>query len=66
MRTCMGLLSLLVFCGATVVAQGSTSSKEARQLEKATDVVNEIMQAPDKGIPSDLLQKSRVRGCSPV
>ena len=65
MRTCMGLLSLPMFCGATVVAQGSTSSKEARQLEKATDVVNEIMQAPDKGIPSDLLQKSVCVGVVP-
>jgi lipid-binding SYLF domain-containing protein len=40
-------------------------SKEAKQLKKATDVLNEIMQTPDKSIPSDLLQKSVCVGVVP-
>ena len=65
MRIFMRLLTVLMLCGTTV-AMGSTEvSKEAKQLEKATDVVNEIMQAPDKGIPSDLLHKSVCVGVVP-
>jgi hypothetical protein len=48
MRRLVGLLIIVVLCGTTLAAQGST---ERTQLAKATDVVNEIMQAPDKGIP---------------
>lgn len=35
------------------------------QLEKATNVVNEIMQTPDKGIPQDLLDKAVCVGVVP-
>ena len=35
------------------------------QLEKATNVVNEIMSAPDKGIPHDLLDKAVCVGIVP-
>ncbi len=35
------------------------------QLEKATNVVNEIMSAPDKGIPHDLLDKAVCVGIIP-
>jgi lipid-binding SYLF domain-containing protein len=62
MRRLVGLLIIVVLCETTVAAQGST---ERTQLAKATDVVNEIMQAPDKGIPSDLLQKSVCVGVVP-
>ena len=66
MRKLIGLLTVLLLCGTTVAVQGSTEvSKEAKQLEKATDVINEIMQAPDKGIPSDLLDKAVCVGVVP-
>jgi lipid-binding SYLF domain-containing protein len=62
MRRLVRLLNIVVLCGTAVAVQGST---ERTQLAKATDVVNEIMQAPDKGIPSDLLQKSVCVGVVP-
>jgi SH3 domain-containing YSC84-like protein 1 len=48
---------VLVFC-VTAFA-GET------QLEKATNVVNEVMQTPDKGIPQDLLDKAVCVGVVP-
>ncbi len=62
MRKLIGSLALLAFCGVTFAAEGS---KEAKQIEKSTDVINEIMQTPDKGIPSDLLLKSVCVGVIP-
>jgi SH3 domain-containing YSC84-like protein 1 len=35
------------------------------QLEKATNVLNEIMEAPDKGIPHDILEKAVCVGIVP-
>src|SRR5215831_13707089 len=35
------------------------------QLQKATNVLNEIMRAPDKGIPDDLLSKAVCVGIVP-
>ena len=50
---CMILLfSMAAFCGET-------------QLHKATNVLNEIMSAPDKGIPQDLLDKAVCVGIVP-
>jgi len=48
---------LLAFC-ATAFAGES-------QLQKATDVMNEIMSTPDKGIPHDLLDKAVCVGIVP-
>jgi len=48
------ILLLLTFC-ATAFAGES-------QLQKATNVVNEIMGTPDKGIPHDLLNKAECVG----
>jgi lipid-binding SYLF domain-containing protein len=47
----------LTFC--TPVFAGET------QLEKATNVVNEIMQSPDRGIPQDLLDRAVCVGIVP-
>lgn len=51
------LLLLLTFC-ATAFAGES-------QLKKATNVVNEIMGTPDKGIPDELLERSVCVGIVP-
>jgi len=63
MRTLVGrLVVLFSFCATTFAAE---VSKQAKQLEKATDVLNETMQTPDKSIPTDLLQKSVCVGVVP-
>lgn len=62
MRILTGLLAALAFCTTTFAAE---ASDEMKQLEKATDVINEIMHTPDKGIPSDLLAKSVCVGVVP-
>ncbi|MGB7592354.1 MAG: hypothetical protein WBO19_14045, partial [Terriglobia bacterium] len=51
------ILLLLTFC-ATAFA-GET------QLQKATNVMNEIMGTPDKAIPNDLLDKAVCVGIGP-
>lgn len=43
---------------ATPLAYGADDKETAERLAAATDVLNEIMGAPDKGIPQDLLDKS--------
>ncbi|HUI43533.1 MAG TPA: lipid-binding SYLF domain-containing protein [Terriglobia bacterium] len=48
--------------GTMAVAGANT---EANQMEKAANVVNEIMRTPDKGIPSDLLTKAVCVGIVP-
>jgi lipid-binding SYLF domain-containing protein len=60
----LGMLSLmLVLClmsEATFAQKKGKSAKEAaRRTEDAATVFNEIMGAPDKGIPKDLLDKAQ-------
>jgi SH3 domain-containing YSC84-like protein 1 len=40
-------------------SQAAVSSKDAERLKKATEVFQEIMSTPDKGIPRDLLEKAQ-------
>lgn len=47
------------------VALASEANKEAEQLAKANDVLNEIMQTPDKSVPHDLLDKAVCVGIVP-
>jgi len=54
------LLVALLFLTFTVPALAGET-----QLEKATNVVNEIMRAPDKGIPQELLDKAVCVGIVP-
>jgi len=61
MRTVITLLAILALSGTSLAAR----SNDVRQLEKAADVLNEIMRAPDKSIPSDLLAKSVCVGVVP-
>ena len=66
MRMLAGLLAVVVVSVTSAAArEGEEVTKEAKQLEKATDVINEIMRTPDKGIPSDLLNKAVCVGIVP-
>jgi lipid-binding SYLF domain-containing protein len=62
MRKLMSIVLCLSFSG-TALAGGQ--SKEAKRLESATFVVNEIMQTPEKGIPQDLLDRAVCVGIVP-
>jgi lipid-binding SYLF domain-containing protein len=53
----------LVLCGAVRV--GLAADKEAERLEKSAEVITDIMQTPEKGIPHDLLDKSVCVGIIP-
>lgn len=55
-------LFLLASCDAALAAEGS---REAERLQKAAEVVNEIMATPEKGIPRDLLNKAVCVGIIP-
>jgi len=58
----MAALSFML-CGAVRV--GWAADKEAERLEKSAEVLTEIMQTPEKGIPHDLLDKSVCVGIIP-
>lgn len=62
MKKIIGLLLALAFWG---VQPAVAESSGAKQLEKATDVLNEIMSAPDKSIPQDLLDRAVCVGIVP-
>jgi SH3 domain-containing YSC84-like protein 1 len=62
MKKTLTLFFALVFCGT---APAATETKEVKQLLKATDVLDEIMGTPDKGIPQDLLDKAVCVGIVP-
>src|SRR5271157_43085 len=62
MRKLMSIVLWLTFAG-TALATGQ--SKEAKRLESAAFVVNEIMQAPEQGIPRNLLNRAVCVGVIP-
>lgn len=55
------LAVVVLFCAWS----GLAFAKET-QLEKANNVLNEIMRTPDKGIPHDLLEKAVCVGIVPA
>jgi lipid-binding SYLF domain-containing protein len=57
MKRLILVLLLLMFC--------TTAFARESQLQKATNVMNEIMSTPDKGIPQDLLDKAVCVGIVP-
>jgi lipid-binding SYLF domain-containing protein len=61
----MRRLALTCICLALGAAKVASANTAANQLQKATNVLNEIMQAPDKGIPHDLLAKAVCVGIVP-
>jgi lipid-binding SYLF domain-containing protein len=62
MRKFITLYCALALCGQ---ALGFAETKEVKQLQKATEVLDEIMGTPDKGIPQDLLAKAVCVGIVP-
>jgi SH3 domain-containing YSC84-like protein 1 len=62
MRQLMSIFLSLAFCSSAAAA---AQSKEAKRLESATFVVNEIMQTPEKTIPRDLLDRAICVGVIP-
>ena len=61
MRKTILILACLTLCAGAIASAASVSE----QLVKSTNVLNEIMGAPDKGIPSDLLDKAVCVGIVP-
>jgi SH3 domain-containing YSC84-like protein 1 len=61
----MRRLALTCICLALSVATSAEANTAADQLQKATNVLNEIMRAPDRGIPDDLLAKAVCVGIVP-
>ena len=62
MRKLMSTILWLTFSG-TALAAGQ--SKEAKRLESAAFVVNEVMQTPENGVPRDLLDRAICVGVIP-
>src|SRR5215831_11472599 len=60
----MKRLALTCTCLVLGVAVAKANTP-ADQLQKATNVLNEIMKAPDKGIPDDLLARAVCVGIVP-
>jgi SH3 domain-containing YSC84-like protein 1 len=61
----MRRLALTCICLALGAATVASANTAANQLQKATNVLNEIMRAPDRGIPGDLLAKAVCVGIVP-
>jgi SH3 domain-containing YSC84-like protein 1 len=61
----MRQLALTCICVAFAMTTAAKANTAADQLQKATNVLNEIMQAPDKGIPDDLLARAVCVGIVP-
>jgi len=59
------LLVLLVCSGLSVAALAEEAGREAERLARAAEVINEVMGTPEKGIPSDLLNKAVCVGIIP-
>src|ERR1700740_3430368 len=45
--------------GATLCAAEENRAKEEDRIQAATDVLNDIVKAPDKGIPEETLAKAK-------
>ncbi|HMG34167.1 MAG TPA: lipid-binding SYLF domain-containing protein [Blastocatellia bacterium] len=56
--TVLSLVLLLVVSPLVLAAGGGKREDEVQRVKRAAEVFNEIMGAPDKGIPEDLLSKS--------
>jgi len=62
MRKLIVALLCVALSGAALAAD---TSKEAERLQRAAEVINEIMGTPEKGIPRDLFKKSVCVGVIP-
>jgi SH3 domain-containing YSC84-like protein 1 len=61
----MKKLALMLCCLMVAAATVAWADTPADQMRKATNVLNEIMKAPDQGIPTDLLAKAVCVGIVP-
>jgi lipid-binding SYLF domain-containing protein len=62
MRIFIATFLCLTLSGAALAAEGG---REAERLQKAAEVINEVMGTPEKGIPRDLLNKAVCVGVIP-
>ncbi|MGH9396523.1 MAG: lipid-binding SYLF domain-containing protein, partial [Terriglobia bacterium] len=62
MKKLLIVFACLVICGASLA---QAESDQAKQLEKANLVINQIMQTPDQGIPANLLNQAVCVGIIP-
>jgi len=62
MRYVFAMLALLMLTG---MAPAKDESREAERLQKAAEVIAEVMGTPEKGIPRDLLNKAVCVGIIP-
>src|SRR5262252_3778305 len=58
MKRVLICLMVLTMAPSALAAGGGKRDDQVKRLNRASEVFNEIMGAPDKGIPSDLLDKS--------
>jgi len=59
------LIAVSLCLGLSGVALAAEGGREAERLQKAAEVINEIMGTPEKGIPKDLLKKAVCVGVIP-
>jgi len=59
------MMKKFVMVGSVVVFLAACAFPKESQLEKANNVLNEIMMTPDKGIPHDLFEKAVCVGIVP-
>jgi len=59
------LMATFLCLGLSGVALAAEGGREAERLERAAEVINEIMGTPEKGIPRDLLKKAVCVGVIP-
>ena len=52
-------ITVLIALAASSLMLAKERTKTAQRLDEAADVIKEIMETPDKGIPQDLLDKSQ-------
>jgi lipid-binding SYLF domain-containing protein len=59
------LMAAFLCLGLSAAALAAEGGREAERLERAAEVINEIMGTPEKGIPRDLLKKAVCVGVIP-
>jgi len=58
-------LAVFLCAGLSAAALASGTSREAERLQRAAEVITEVMGTPEKGIPKDLLKKAVCVGVIP-
>jgi SH3 domain-containing YSC84-like protein 1 len=58
--------AILALGGVAAGSEARDAHKDAEQLQKAANVVREVLETPDKGIPDDLMRKAVCVGVVPA